>query len=123
MNKDEIKEAINGLVHLKPMMQRQLIRINYEGLGRSDAEELGRHFDLAIKALQAQLNGEWIPVQEKCPNAEGLYNVTLNNGGVSIARWIIDDYNGDNFWIGTDYEVVAWMPLPEPWKKENAELN
>lgn len=69
-------------------------------------------------------NGEWIPVTEKLPKNDDWVIVT-----------ILDEW-GDTPWTYTDFgwyleaancwiidaqqrtDVIAWMPLPKPWKGE-----
>ena len=77
---------------------------------------------------------EWIPCSERLPEmhredmeAEGEYyvisdSVIITDGErVSISEYEIDD--GDRRgWLAHDFEeiedVIAWMPLPEPYKGE-----
>ena len=69
--------------------------------------------DLAIKALEAQ---GWIPVSERLPDKMGSYITTINCGKYGFAtgqRYFFNDEIGWN-----DKDVIAWMPLPEPYKKE-----
>lgn len=46
-----------------PIAQKRLLETNYEGLGKSDAEEFSRDFNeilnLAIKALEQEPKSEW----------------------------------------------------------------
>jgi len=73
--------------------------------------------------------GEWIPVSEKLPNICGVYNVTKRviEGG---RRYYIADscyFDGTGTWhndnrINFGREpvncIIAWQPLPKPYKKE-----
>ncbi|MDD6448895.1 MAG: DUF551 domain-containing protein [Lachnospiraceae bacterium] len=53
---------------------------------------------------------EWIPVTERMPEEEGIYLVTTDCGlGQSTFQ------NGT--WGATRMNVVAWLPLPEPYKE------
>lgn len=61
----------------------------------------------------------WIPVTERLPEEEGQYLVSCNNDyEVEIGRFYID--GEDERWFNCDWsnpeDVVAWMPLPEPYK-------
>jgi hypothetical protein len=71
--------------------------------------------------------GKWIPVTERLPKETGLYLVTLKtaginafegthpNGFVYIALW-----DGISMrWGYNDKYVTAWMPLPEPFRRED----
>ena len=67
--------------------------------------------------------GEWILCSERLPDKAGKYIVSVKN---MAGFWILDnpvfvcDYEFDTFifqgW--EDNDVIAWMPLPEPYRKE-----
>jgi len=52
---NDIKYVIDGFKSLKPILQAQVLKTDYEGLGVSDAEELGEHFNIAIKCMEKQI--------------------------------------------------------------------
>jgi len=83
--------------------------------------------DLAIKALE---QSEWIPVSERLPDdmqkvlvwfeyyRYGDYNCMYQTYGFC---YVIDGewsplINGETGW--QDARIIAWMPLPEPYKEE-----
>ena len=77
----------------------------------------------SIEALMAEGEiydieySKWIPVSERLPEEQGWYLVTIKSG--------------DNYYLDTDIyntlykngfrtqNVIAWMPLPEPYKSES----
>ena len=72
----------------------------------------------------------WIPVSEKPKEEKKVYLVQLDSGGITFCRWT----NENPFWKGVTTpwhwysfdiplhcEVVAWMPLPEPYREEDEE--
>lgn len=69
--------------------------------------------DMAIQALEQQ---RWISCNKQQPTEEGEYLVTTYSGGMYDVEtswfWIYED--GDAEW--GDYGVIAWKPLPEPYK-------
>lgn len=86
--------------------------------------------DMAIKALEQE--PRWIPVSEGLPK-EPIYKgfvepsepvlIQLNSGGMKVSRyWGSRERYKDEPWIDLSYpttlDVVAWMPLPEPYKAE-----
>ena len=70
------------------------------------------------------LNQKWIPVSERLPEKSTWVLVTCKNpdGYIFLDIKLINRYtelwDGDEDFIGT---VLAWMPLPEPYKKEGGE--
>ena len=96
-----------------------------------------------IKRIEEQPKiGEWIPCSERLPKDGTSVLVTLAHSyddsdyaEYSIARYI-DVFNGERHWCDNEYgylewekysdgrggcslyKVIAWMPLPEPYKGE-----
>ena len=88
-----------------------------------------------IEALPSVQPERWIPVSERLPEKSGRYLVTrgLNAAGNLWNRVYIINYSdlmglksGRIWWVGnvgkSDFEgindVIAWRPLPEPYKGE-----
>ena len=84
-------------------------------------------------------NGEWVDVDERLPEEYGEYLVTWKTNDSSTpfisvceyetsyeydaekhrfkGEWLVDDY----ILAHSDYEVIAWMPLPKPYQKGGEE--
>ena len=61
--------------------------------------------------------GEWIPCSERLPRKEEQDDelgvlVTLGNGYSGLQY----DYYFNGLWDDWNGYVIAWMPLPAPWK-------
>lgn len=104
------------------------------------ADKLVEAFDMAIEALKAQENmipldgedimfvtteeykeHEWIPVSERPPEEKGKYIISYTYG-VDIAEYNPDMYR-DSIWSRDNIlfkhnSVIAWMPLPKPYREE-----
>ena len=73
--------------------------------------------DMAINVLEQTA---WIPCSERLPEESGLYIVT------NVGRWVepvgTRYYNiraDGGFWSGHPSDkVLAWMPLPAPYKED-----
>ena len=75
-------------------------------------------FHMAIAALElfgiseqlpsAQPEQRWIPCSERLPEKDGEYLTTTEDGLCDVESY------GDGEWFYDD--VVAWAPLPKPWK-------
>ena len=66
---------------------------------------------------------DWIPVSERLPEKNGSYliQVDSSDGTATITFMMVDQFNKDGTWLHCDNKrrkVVAWMPLPESFKKE-----
>lgn len=63
---------------------------------------------------------KWISVEERLPEKSGDYLVTTKNGYVQVAKWGFDLYKNSG-WSGKHLAkcIIAWMPLPEPYKAES----
>ena len=74
----------------------------------------GKSLDMAIKALEQK----WIPVSERLPEIHNYmqeYIVTIKGNFIRTA--FFTETNGKSWWSIDD--VIAWMPLPEPYKAES----
>ena len=64
-----------------------------------------------LKQLREQ--AEWIPVSERLPEEDNQYLICFNDGELDL------DYYCRGF---LNYSgVIAWMPLPKPYKAESDE--
>jgi hypothetical protein len=78
--------------------------------------------DLMYRKKCEELAGKWIPTSERLPNEqdidahEGVF-VAMIEGAVSSTHL----YFRGGIWFDEDgnyYKVLAWMPLPEPYRGE-----
>lgn len=97
------------------------------------AYEFGLKLIDYIEAMEKQPQvGGWIPVSERLPEDtdEEYYPmslVTLDNGDVCLGVYRYDDKEwwtrmseGETVYT-TDHKVIAWQPLPEPYKESKKE--
>ena len=73
--------------------------------------------DLLMKAYEqgredAQPEPQWISCSERLPEKNGGYLCSLGDDTHSIE---VDTFTDDHFEI---YNVIAWMPLPEPYTED-----
>lgn len=67
---------------------------------------------------------QWIPCSERLPKYGKNVLITNDKGNVSYGRFRGVEFwqeDGDAHWHwkhNTTEHVLAWMPLPEPWKGE-----
>ena len=56
VSQEDLEDSITGLESIKPILQRMLLSTSkVNNLAKSDAEELGKHFDTAITAMKMLL--------------------------------------------------------------------
>lgn len=61
-------------------------------------------------------NLKWIPASKKLPDKDGDYLVTFK---LLFTRPVEVCTFSNGYWDKDGYEdVLAWMPLPEPWREE-----
>lgn len=63
----------------------------------------------------------WIPCSERLPNKGDVVLITNGNHHIGYGKFRGTDFelNGKTYWWwkgNTSEHVIAWMPLPEPWK-------
>ena len=93
----------------------------YEEMGKKVAEEALDGFIYKDKTLREWIDilaqTRWIPVSERLPEEMGAYMTTVDYGkhGLAIAQRY---YHGKDLGWEDDY-VIAWKPLPEPYKAES----
>ena len=71
----------------------------------------------------------WIPVSERLPEeiktkGHGLCNVLVTHKHAGIFRTSFAVFDKDKFYTNNNFKhedksVIAWMPLPEPYKAES----
>lgn len=71
---------------------------------------------------EASSQNQWIPCSERLPE-EGkpvLITIKWQKGEPTVEKSIRGDYN---FWggFGRNIDVIAWQPLPEPYKESEEE--
>lgn len=84
-----------------------------------DGDTMPEHMDLEYKGAKIEFHCRpmWIPVSERMP--EPRIDVWCNSDMGQMVGYY-DEYA--ETWYGRDYLeliVTAWMPLPEPYRKES----
>ena len=107
------------------MKREEAIKIIEGNRPRSGYIILNKALDMAITALQNQ--PVWIPVSKRLPEEDNgdypINMVTLDTGEVCIGVYRHDSkewwtrMNEGKTLYSTDHVVVAWMPLPEPYRE------
>ena len=85
-------------------------------------DECNSMIDACIEALR-ELPAEprWIPCSEMMPEEETYVLICNSTGNIAISRGAYSTEASDWIWYTSGWlfgEVIAWMPLPEPWRGE-----
>ena len=78
------------------------------------------HKKIDVRLEIGQPEPQWIPCSERLPEYDMCRTLTTINTHVKSGYYykgLFYNDNGDT-WKVTDKEVIAWMPLPEPYKGE-----
>lgn len=132
-----------------PVLQNVLIKKNFEGRGLSDALELEKDFNEILRLAEKALDSQWIPITFRNPNDDEykefierhedipreeckVFDCRMPDDGQEV---LVTTCGGevceDIFCADPDYygfencsdpgDAIAWMPKPEPYKKEGTE--
>ena len=82
-------------------------------------------YNAAAEIIRKHMNDGWIPVERELPKTNGTYNVTRYIDGHFISDSAY--FDGQNTWHSDNRvnharpylaDVIAWQPLPEPYRPE-----
>ena len=88
-------------------------------------QRLGKYEDTGMEPEELRKAGKWIPVEERLPKVNTTYNVTRYIDGHFISDSAY--FDGQNTWHSDNRvnharpylaDVIAWQPLPEPYRPE-----
>ena len=74
-----------------------------------------------VQEVAEEYNNSWIPCSERLPEESGEYLTWVGYDGDRFRA--IDEIDCDGIikeWnCSTDYKIIAWQPLPEPYKESD----
>ena len=102
LSRDTSLEAVNELKYYAGFNQDKVI------------EQIQEAMDMGAEALKMQC---WIPCSERLPEETGSYLISGVWGSGKFAVGDCDfSVNDGYFRTAWNFDVLAWMPLPEPYK-------
>lgn len=102
-------------------------------ISKNQAKDIIRKYMKSGKDTDVSTNDGWIPVEEALPEEDGIYIIDdrafnspwIHTAGfkVSSKAWCENHgvYYDDKYGRYEDGRVIAWQPLPEPYKAERSE--
>ena len=79
---------------------------------------------IAKSIVRKHMNDAWIPVEERLPEEAGTYIINALTGErniVTFAKWQNRYKRFDMTGARTYWKIIAWRPLPEPYRPERSE--
>lgn len=73
--------------------------------------------------IRKHMNDGWIPVEERLPEEAGTYIINALTGErniVTFAKWQNRYKRFDMTGARTYWKIIAWRPLPEPYRPERS---
>ena len=110
---------------MSDFIDRKLLISRIEDLYHLDWKHIAPNMNITQVIEQmpsAEPERKWIPVTEALPGKKEIVLITNNKGHVRCGQYqgTFDDKNYRWWWKNnTLEEVLAWMPLPEPWRGES----
>lgn len=83
-------------------------------------------YNAVVHIIRKHMNDGWIPVERGLPEEKGVYLVSYHpcywDNVDSEVEVGIDTFRGKTAWAKKKFQrVVAWQPLPEPYRPERSE--
>lgn len=88
----------------------------FVGYGTYEPEVISRYLRDYFMPLAMPKESKWIPCSERLPEEEGVYLSTFKNTYRHFVETVW--FDSDGFFVKSKATVIAWMPLPEPYKGE-----
>ena len=110
------------------VLEKILEEIEHEAMtnkeiGRKQCEGMARAMNIIRSHMDEAENDNWIPVEERLPNQNGVYNVTRLIDDAFISDSVY--FDGQDTWHNDNRvnharpyltDIVAWQPLPKQYK-------
>lgn len=111
---------------MSDLISRQAVEDVIYDYSRSHAVDYAQIMERIDKIPSVENKGEWIPVSERLPEKNVWVLVTVEQSGKRFQEIMrrnnyIEAWT-DNFDNYTD-EIIAWLPLPDPYKAESEGTN
>ena len=131
MNK-AFEKILKKIEEKRNKYQRLADSSNFDGWNEEDIKysakaEMCEELKEIVQEVAEEYNGGWIPCSEMLPEPNqkvivsymdryigGSYGVCEGQYVYILNSWDISDYMSDD-----DFEVIAWQPLPEPFKERD----
>ena len=101
------------------IIKNLLLERNAEQVTYNTDEAIKEHkeqCDFLIELLEKQKTNGWIPCSERLPETYDNLLICQSDGYVNVGYCSLNEFRDMNSYLYKD--VIAWQPLPEPYKEE-----
>ena len=113
------------------LIDRQAALDAIEQAAKDNVADANYHYlmgyqDAAEAVEQVPAVQQWIPITDRLPEYAGVYLCTIQSGehySVMMCTWIPARQMWMPLMYGNHDNVIAWVPLPEPYRKEATNEN
>lgn len=91
-----------------------------------DIANFNRDIEYLRDFIRKHMNDGWISVEERLPEEAGTYIINALTGErniVTFAKWQNRYKRFDMTGARTYWKIIAWRPLPEPYRPERSDNN
>ena len=124
---EELRELRRKQEPCEDVVSRKTIDQNIYDYAESNGLSYANLKNAILDAPSVTLEQKWIPVSERLPEESDDYLITNIAGDVEMAYFAHPkDYaisKGEWREIWYEDDVIAWMPLPQPYKKEQERIH
>ena len=113
MTREEAIEILENTTFIAPLMVDVDTALDMAISALSDYDKMQKiSLDLAFENDELMNKSRWIPVSEN-PKEYDRYLTYHKDGKMHVGTWGLFGWNYGHY----VEDVIAWMPLPEPYKK------
>lgn len=123
----ELEQILKEIEQRKARAEKLIVKPPHDKLDQV-ANDTAEAFIEAYKECQdiirKHMNDGWIPVEERLPEEAGTYIINALTGErniVTFAKWQNRYKRFDMTGARTYWKIIAWCPLPEPYRPERRE--
>lgn len=127
----ELEKIIEKMKEIKDGNRKEKIYAKYPPNGR-DQEILNAYsqgyedgtdnfYNAIVDDIRKHMNDGWIPVEEKLPEKEYYTALCVTDKNYYCVAVHNREYGFRTGDIDVEGEIIAWMPLPEPYRSEPLE--
>ena len=121
----ELEKILEEIERRKASAEKLIVKPPHDKLDQianDTAEAFIQAYKECQEIIRKHMNDGWIPVEERLPEAEQEHVLACRrDGSIDTARY--SPYS-DRWYVGSmcsvSLDIIAWRPLPEPYRPERS---